>query len=422
VNIAFVVPEFVTEMKGGGLSTYINNISHVLAVRGHLVTIIVQSSKNESMLYAENIFLERVNVCLDDVDVNIPGSILREYSKVLNERLVFIHENIRHIDVVQYANWRALGFYRTEIPTVVRISSDWPYWRAANTLEFNVNEEYNCIKVVDYMEELALMNADMVFGPSILFSKIISKRTGVDIPVIESPFVSELILENAEMFERELIGKKYILTYGSLSLIKGTKQIGESIYGILHDNPDLYYAIAGTDVGWLDEQGNKVSAVNYITNNAKEYADRVIYLGALNREELYPIIRNAECCIFPSRVDNLPNACIEAMAMGKIVVGTQGASFEQLIHHIKNGFLVEREDAISLKNVVNTVMQLDEATKESICEEAKKRIEIIDIDEIAKKTEKVYEMAIKRNALKRNEGYYNLIESKLAKETGLKEL
>ncbi len=41
----------------------------------------------------------------------------------------------------------------------------------------------------------------------------------------------------------------------------------------------------------------------------------------------------------PSRIDNLTNTCIESMALGKVVIGTQGAIFEQLIEDGVNCFL-----------------------------------------------------------------------------------
>ncbi len=44
-------------------------------------------------------------------------------------------------------------------------------------------------------------------------------------------------------------------------------------------------------------------------------------------------------------MDNFPNACIEAMYFSKVVIGTDGASFEQLITHGKNGLLCRIGDS-----------------------------------------------------------------------------
>lgn len=421
MNIAFVVPEFVTETKGGGLATYINNISRILAKREHIITIIVLSTVEESVLYEENIFLERVCVDISNVPMNVPGSIVREYSRVLNLKLLHIDKNIRKIDVVQYANWKALAYYRTNLPTVVRISSYWPYWRAASSLDYCVGTEYDCIKTIDYLEELALMNADYVFGPSVLFANIISQRTGVSIDVIESPYVEKLIKEDPSLYNTKLRGKKYILTFGNLNLIKGIKLLGDSIYKILEDNPNIYYVLAGTDGGWKDANGLQISAVEYMRENALEYAERIIYVGALNREKLYPIIENAYCCVFPSRVDNLPNACIEAMAKEKLVIGTEGASFEQLICDGQNGFLIERENADSLCKILNRVLRLKYNERKKIEQLAKKRIDDIDTDGNVVLLERIYQKVADGYKQKFDLKYYNDIHTKYISEIGFED-
>lgn len=418
MNIAFVVPEYITETKGGGLATYINNIAYIFSKRGHIVTIIVLADKTESILFAPNIYLERVYVDISKVNMDVPGSIIRECSKKLNEKLLCIDREVRKIDVVQYANWKALAFYRTNLPTVVRISSDWPYWRAANSLNYDVNLEYQCVKTIDYMEELALMNADYVFCPSVLFANIISKRVGTKIEVIESPFIEKLIEKDNKVYENNLVGKKYILTYGNLNLLKGTKLLGDSIYNILKKNSDMLYVLAGNDAGWSDDKEAHVSAVEYVKSKAKEYANRVIYVGALSRNELYPIIYGAFCCIFPSRVDNLPNACIEAMAMGKLVIGTQGASFEQLITDNMNGFLIERENVDSLCEAVDKVIKLSGDDRYSIEKAARTRVDAIDSEAIADAVERIYRKVISGYKQKVDREYYCAIREKYISEIG----
>lgn len=412
MNIAYVVPEFVTEVKGGGLATYINNISHILAAKGHTITIIVKSQTNESFEFAKGIFVERVYVDLTEVNMDIPGSVYCEWSRRLKERLLYVHEKIRHIDVVQYANWNALGYYRTQIPTVVRVSSDLPYWRAANTLAYSKDEVYVCEKATDYLEELALMNADKVFGPSQLFADIISKRTGTPIEVIESPFEMSHILEDDSVYQENLKDKHYILTYGNLNLLKGSKLIGDAIYEVLNQNRDVFYVFAGNDAGWNDENGNHISAVQYIEENAAEFKDRVIYLGALGREKLYPVIKQAMLCVLPSRVDNLPNACIEAMALNKVVIGTRGASFEQLIEDGVSGFLIEREDRNSLVEKITYALQLDEERKVSIGARAFERTREMNSDAIGNRVIELYERVMKEPEGKKDVSYYDYILNK----------
>ena len=76
----------------------------------------------------------------------------------------------------------------------------------------------------------------------------------------------------------------------------------------------------------------------------------------------------------PSRIDNLPNSCIEAMAMGKIVIGTKGASFDQLIVDKTNGFLVNIDNADELLKKIEEILCLSDDYISEIGEQARERI------------------------------------------------
>jgi len=74
----------------------------------------------------------------------------------------------------------------------------------------------------------------------------------------------------------------------------------------------------------------------------------LILLGNLPHSHLYPIIAGAHLITLPSLIDNLPNAGLESMGLGKVVIGTSGTSFEELITDGLNGFLVPRDNPEAL--------------------------------------------------------------------------
>ena len=78
------------------------------------------------------------------------------------------------------------------------------------------------------------------------------------------------------------------------------------------------------------------------------------------------VVQNSLACILPSRVDNLPNACIEAMSCGKIVIGTYGASFEQLIKNKYNGLLIQRDSAHALIKAIKYLLELSVQEREQM--------------------------------------------------------
>ena len=56
--------------------------------------------------------------------------------------------------------------------------------------------------------------------------------------------------------------------------------------------------------------------------------------------------------ILPSLIDNVPNTCLESMALGRPVVGTYGTSFDEIITNNLTGFLIPPGDAKALSRKV----------------------------------------------------------------------
>lgn len=95
-------------------------------------------------------------------------------------------------------------------------------------------------------------------------------------------------------------------------------------------------------------------------------------------------------------MDNLPNTCIEAMALGKIVIGTNGASFEQLVDDGKNGYLCERDDPESLFKCMEKVMNMTEEEKNIMGMKAKLRTEEMSDEKIYNQLFSVYQDVVKQ--------------------------
>lgn len=413
MNIAFVLPEFPTERECGGLGVYHDNIARLLANAGHSVTVFVKSEQTEHVPYDPGITVERVFVNLNKVNPDIPGSFMREWSRVLNRTVREYKSGAPGFDLIQYSNIQAPGFDRLEIPTVVRISSDLPLLRAADQEVFHPNTDYPLFKIADFLEEIALIRADAVYSPSRLLKEIISKRTGCDIQVLESPFYPRDVLPGHDrVFREKLSGKTYILTFGTLKILKGAKVIGDSIHKVLAECPDLHWVFAGAEFPWKDAEGHLVQPSEYIQSGAGEFSNRVIFLGKLSSQELYDVIKNASFCVMPSRIDNLPNTCIEAMALGKIVIGTMGASFDQLIEDGENGFLIERENCEMLISKIKELDALPAEAKLRIGEAARVRIESMQPTRILDKLLAFYHTTIQsfpKGQTEKTKAYYRQV-------------
>jgi len=361
MKICFITPEFVTEAKNfdGGLSNYLYRISLGLLELGHQPVVIVASETTEVIIH-RGIEVHRINV---ESQLQ-PGVISRLYqSRVLNQYLSqYVRQN--PIDLVQYTSFLGGGYYRLPgIPSVVRISSYEPLLMT-----------YYGYDVASFQDEIALEDAairraDGVFGPSQLLAREIEKNFGCPVQVIESPFTydaPELDYAYFDTFHLE----KYLLFFGTLGLLKGVKTIAEALPAIFSQYPDLKFVFIGRDAGF-----NGMNMMDYVHAQAGIYRERVIHIDKLEHKRLYPFVEKALAVVLPSRIDNFPNTCIEAMAHGKIVIGTRNTGIEQLIQEGVSGFFCERDNPNSLLHTVEQVINLSIEQRTIIEHNARKRIE-----------------------------------------------
>ena len=84
------------------------------------------------------------------------------------------------------------------------------------------------------------------------------------------------------------------------------------------------------------------------------------------------------------------------MALGKIVIGTDGSSLEQFITDGQNGFLARIGDPLSLFEKIEIAYNLPEDEKRQISRNAINRIRKLDIDLYSKRIERIYQRLLLR--------------------------
>lgn len=361
MNILFATIDFV-ENNGPttGLPKYLFRTAKVLLSWGHDVTVVTCANRGVEYDFF-GIHVHRVRA----FPVKNGGNLFEDELRVRQRDGKIVHDEIerilkrKKIDIIQYASLSGLAFFHDfDIPAVMRLSSYAKMWPMLGKGE--------CGKARSYMEREAARKCDAIFAPSIVVAKAFGKDIKKTVDVIETPFILETEEENDSLYETMLSGKKYILFYGTLVGYKGLQLIADVIHHVLDTYRDVYYVfIGGGDIEWI----------NTIRKSAGEYAERVIYHSAVGFSELCPLITNARLITLPSQMENFSNACIESMALGNIVLGTNGASFEQLIKDKINGVLCGIDDGKSFIEAVDFVLGMDDDARKNMSEAAIKATE-----------------------------------------------
>lgn len=365
MRIAFLTAHFVTErLYDGGLANYIYRVSLALKSFGHEPEVFVCSDSNGELIKdGIKVYRVKTNSLLKPVVNVVTFGFFDTSLKVLirswllNKKLKKIHAK-DPFDIVQYPHLYALSLFSPEhIHSVIRFSGYTPLL-IKSLKEINLFQ----LQQQSFWEDMAIGQLKDAFSPSQLVANYVSERCNKSVPVIESPIFIETKELDYSVYEQQVKSKKYFLFFGSISEIKGIGVIADSIHRILEKYPEYSFVFVGRE----SHKYSKKYTMKEVYEQAKPYDNRVIYINQLPHSQLYPIMKNAHLVVLPSVVDNLPNACLEAMAHECIVIGTFKTSFEDVVTDGENGFLCQPNNSDDLIKIIDRAMHIDEDKRQVI--------------------------------------------------------
>ena len=360
MHLGFLTPEYVTpDNVNGGLANYLRKIGVALAGRGHRVTILLLAERNAQW--------QDGAVTIHEIKRAVPPDrfhrtrVLRTLAPVAAEYLSSrrlaaaiwrIHRD-QPFDLLQASSFRAPGYalrHNGRLPVVCRVSSYSPLLRSAYGRPCRPSEY-----LTDWLELRQLLDADAAFAPSQFIADVIARNTSLQPAVIRT---SVDVPPGAEMdpafYQTHLAGSPYLLSVGSLSRVKGIDLLAEIIPAILQRNERLKFVFIGRDDGLPD--GTRV--FEHIRSRCRKFEASLHYQPALAKPQLAPVIANALGILMPSRVDNYPNACLEAQAFGIPVIGSRDSSLDEMVEDGATGFLVRNGSAASLQEGIERLLNV----------------------------------------------------------------
>jgi glycosyltransferase involved in cell wall biosynthesis len=291
-------------------------------------------------------------------------------SRRLSARVLEIHR-AQPLSIVQYPHLGGLPIFRPRgIPAVVRLSSYAPLW--AKFGEYDHMPPRLLAGQAD-LERRGLLRADGIFGPCGFVGKAVERDLGRPVTVIETPFVMDTDRTDDSVWHDLLKEKPYLLFVGRFSIAKGIVTIAEALPGILGLHPGLRVVLVGREQGGC----KGVSAMEYLWEKAGPHRGRVLFLGDMRHDLLYPVMAHAKAVLVPSLVENFPNVCLEAMAHRCVIVGTRGTSLEQLLADGESGLLFEGGNPEGLAAAVDRALALDAAGRAAMGARAEERLQAL---------------------------------------------
>ena len=344
LRIAFLTPEFVTSNWGsGGLATYIDHVVSGLKRCGHDPEIFTLGTP--SVEHVNGIRIETVNNWR-----TFPVRLVRKIAHIcpgikVDRTLRFLcgawalarafekRHAQRPFDAVQSSNFGLAGFFISQRPGdprhLVRCSSSRRLWKSMSNQKVSIDHH-----LMDVLERHLIGRADFAYAPSRFLAHYFREHHGLKVRVVRPP--CQFTLECSKDLPAEL-PERYLVHFGLLGVRKGTDIVVDALCLALEKEPDLTMVLVGNEA--------RRGELNQLYARVGYDRTRLVWLGPLPRPELYRVVAGAEAAVLPSRVDNLPNTVIESLALGVPVIGTDGASIDELVTDGVNGLLVPVGDA-----------------------------------------------------------------------------
>jgi glycogen synthase len=343
-RVAFLTPEFPTEKGTGGVGNYVLKMATALIARGIEAEVFVPSRERGVVTYG-GVRVERVPRTRSwgaRVAVRLLGVPFGRRSdalvELLNARRLAQALERRHLeqpfDVVQSSNHRLTGVFVRPAPgrrRLIRVSTSRRLYDEAYGIRQALASRW-----IEALDVRAMRRADLVYAPSRFLADYFNERYGTALEVLRPP--AELGGAPAATPPAGL-PPRYLVHFGSLGARKGTDAVARALPLAWRSEPDLRIVWAGSiDAGaWSGYQADW-----------GEGATRVSSLGPLDKATLYRLVADAVAAVLPSTVDNLPNTVIESLALGVPVVGSDGASIDELVDDGASGRLVPIGDDAAL--------------------------------------------------------------------------
>ena len=183
------------------------------------------------------------------------------------------------------------------------------------------------------LEAESLGMADALLCPSRFLAGQAEERYGLPAGAVR---VIPLPLGDGAEIERgpEVWERGTVCYVGRMERRKGILEWLDAAADVAPRHPEATFEFIGADV--LDE-----SAANRVPRTAR---DRFHFRGGQPRAAIRGFLAGARIAVVPSRWENFPNTCMEAMASGLPVIATRQGGMAEMIADGESGWLVDTAD------------------------------------------------------------------------------
>ena len=322
---------FITTLGGGGAERVVSNLANYLVNNNHSVSIIVLRGFDTK--YYLDPRVSTIFVC-NYYDSNV-SSLYRHLKEITISRRI-----LKNLD----SDGCLVSFLELPMAISLLFRSDIP----CKLIFSERNNPDNYSKIYRYIFRHFSNRADgAVFQTSVVqdwYNTFRNKK------VVIPNAINDVFLEAPYAHG----GGNKIVTVGRLNSQKNQKLLIESFAIVSRDYPQYRLFIYG--------DGPLKSELQLLVKNLG-IADKVVFTGFKN--DIITELMDADLFVLSSDFEGMPNALMEAMALGLPCISTDcaGGGARELISDMENGLLVPCNDKQRLSDSIKVVLHNDELKK-----------------------------------------------------------
>ncbi|WP_423391700.1 glycosyltransferase [Burkholderia sp. LMG 21824] len=385
---------------GGGIATFTKDLAEALAAQGSMVHVITQSPDTNRVDFENGVWVHRIvpreiNRTPAAVERNVPQHIWNWSATALAEaRRIAEH---RDIDIVESPIWDCEGIaflLDGKWPLVTSLHTTLHFW-----LESHPEHRQDAAWMASFgtpmlaLERELMTKADAVRANSRAIVREIERMYDISFGAANMRVVPHGMAEPAGIQpDAKRAAGIEVLFVGRLEPRKGIDVLLEAMPVVLDAVPDVRFRIVGDDSLKLPD-GRTYKEAFQKQHGKSRWRDRIRFDGRIDDAALHEAYATCDVFVAPSRFESFGLVFLEAMRVGKPVIGCSAGGMPEVVEHDVNGLLVPPGDADALAQAILRLVR-DPAERVAMGERGRQIFETrFTADEMAGKSLELYELA-----------------------------
>ncbi len=367
LRLAFATIEYPPDPLSSGIGTYTQTVATQLAARGHRVFVVTRNHIGEGSVTEENgVTVYRLTPRRPTLPDNLGKAQLAHLilSNAVDEvhyrrnlaRTLHMLVTEERVDLIEAADHFAEpNLYRParhpHVPFVVRLHTPMAF---SETIDKNISEPVR--RGVGWFERNLMERATHLSAPSESAAEAFLGMFGLERPVAVFPNPTSYEIRNGHGNEQE-DNDPSVLFVGRVTRWKGAHLLMKAVPAVLEQVPNARFTVAGS--AHVPTNGFPSTEAYLLSLVPEQYQSRITFLGRVPHKQLTEYYERATVCVFPSLFEAFGYTCLEAMSLGKAVVGSRNGGMADLLENGKAGKLFTPPDVDELARHIVTLLQDD---------------------------------------------------------------